>query len=158
MLKRSEQAKQRWGGLHNAIDKWLHERQDVLVGYFQLAGLPPYQKDSHQLPSVDAIRDFCALLMDYISAGHFEVYDQIVNASASQAKEMLKLADELYPKIAETTDTALRFNDTYGEATDKTDFTHFDEALSQLGEAIELRMEYEDQLLATLDEQELIKA
>jgi len=158
MLQRSEQAKQRWGGLHNAIDRWLHERQDVLVGYFQLAGLPPYQKDSHQLPSVDAIRAFCELLMDYVSAGHFEVYDQIVSASAEHTKDMLKLADELYPKIADTTDVALRFNDTYGDATDKTDFKHFDQDLSNLGEAIELRMEYEDQLLATLDEQELIKA
>lgn len=150
MLKQTEQAQQRWGGEHEAVDRWLHERQQLLVRYFQLAGLPPYSTDQQQLPSAESIRDFCELLMDYVSAGHFEVYDHIVRADSEHTEHMLKLADEVYPKIADSTDLALNFNDQFGDACDQTDYSKFDRQLSQLGEALELRMEYEDQLLQNL--------
>lgn len=156
MLRRSEQAQQRWSGSHPAIDRWLNERQQLLVHYCQLAGLPPFDKDKQQLPTTAAIREFSGLLMDYISAGHFEVYDQIILANANEPERMKAMADDLYPLITDTTDIALAFNDAFGEVTDHDDLSNFDTHLSVLGEAIELRMEFEDRLLHTLDEHELI--
>lgn len=158
MLRRSEQAQERWTGNHQAIDRWLNERQELLVLYCKTAGLPPFDSDKQQLPALKDIREFCSLLMDYISAGHFEVYDQIIQASPDKAKEMAALADELYPLIAQTTDVALAFNDLYGDADEHADLGEFDERLSGLGETIELRMEFEDRLLATLDQHDLIGA
>lgn len=158
MLRRSEQAQERWKGNHQAVDRWLHERQELLVLYCKTAGLPPFDTDKQQLPAIRDIREFCSILMDYISAGHFEVYDQIIQASPDKAKQMSALAEELYPLIAETTDVALAFNDIYGEASDLTELDNFDTKLSALGEALELRMEFEDRLLATLDQHDLIGA
>ena len=63
---------------HPAIDAWLDVRRTLLVEYMQLAGLmPPYSK---ALPSKEALSDFCDRLVDYISAGHFEIYEILIDA------------------------------------------------------------------------------
>ncbi|WP_416306531.1 sigma D regulator [Neptunicella sp. SCSIO 80796] len=147
MLTGIEQAKQKWGGAHNAIDNWLAERQMLLVMYCELAGLPPYQRESQALPDKDKIREFCELLMDYLSAGHFEVYDQLSNGDSLSAR--------LYPKISTTTDEALKFNDCYAETNSDTDMSDFDRALSKLGQQLEERFELEDELINTLHSEHL---
>ncbi|WP_411360964.1 sigma D regulator [Pseudidiomarina sp. YC-516-91] len=156
MLTRQEQAKQRWGGAHQAIDTWLHERQRLLIEYFKLAGLPPYDSDSSALPAHEDIRHFCGLLVDYVSAGHFEIYDQIIANSSHAPKETEELANELFPLISETTEVALAFHDQYGESVDEAHLNDFDRHLSGLGEALELRMEFEDRLLHTLEQHQLL--
>lgn len=156
MLKRNEQAKQRWGGAHKTIDTWLHARQDLLIEYFKLAGLPPYERESQALPAAVDIRNFCAMLMDYISAGHFEIYDQIVESTDNAPQSTKDIASELFPLISDTTEIALDFNDRYSEREDHSDLKDFDRELSSLGEALELRMEFEDRLLAALDQHELL--
>ncbi|RUO63524.1 sigma D regulator [Pseudidiomarina insulisalsae] len=156
MLKRQEQAKQRWGGAHQAVDMWLHERQELLIEYFKLAALPPYERDNQALPALSDIHSFCALLMDYISAGHFEVYDQIIRNCKEAPKVTQELADELFPLIGDTTEIALDFNDTYGEVDDQNLLVDFDQRLSGLGEALELRMEFEDRLLNALEQHRLL--
>ncbi|EKE84529.1 Rsd/AlgQ family anti-sigma factor [Idiomarina xiamenensis] len=156
MLTRAEKAKQRWGGNNQAIDHWLNERQQLLVGYCQLAGLPPYTKDQQELPAIESIREFCGQLVDYVSAGHFEVYDHITREHVSRGHEIGRLTDDLFPLIADTTDIALDFNDRYGNIAADSEFATFDRDLSALGEAIELRLEFEDRLLGDLDQQSLL--
>lgn len=156
MLRRNEQAKQRWGGAHAAVDTWLHERQAMLIEYFKLAGLPPYERDAHALPAAQDVSNFCGLLMDYVSAGHFEIYDQIISNSRSVPESTRELAEELFPLISDTTEIALDFNDKYGEVTPESELNGFDRDLSNLGEAIELRMEFEDKLLNTLEQHQLL--
>lgn len=156
MLKRNEHAKQRWSGAHQAIDTWLQERQAVLVDYFKLAGLTPYERDSQALPAAQDIRHFCELLMDYVSAGHFEVYDQIIRNSQQAPQNTRELANEVFPLISDTTEIALDFNDAYGEINEDNGLQQFDQHLSHLGEALELRMEFEDRLLSTLEQHQLL--
>ena len=156
MLKRNEQAKQRWGGAHAAVDTWLQERQAMLIEYFKLAGLPPYEREAHALPAAQDITHFCELLMDYISAGHFEVFDTIIRNSLKAPKSTRELADEIFPLIGDTTEIALDFNDSYGEVTPESELNGFDRDLSNLGEALELRMEFEDRLLNTLEQHQLL--
>ncbi|AWL13265.1 hypothetical protein HMF8227_02816 [Saliniradius amylolyticus] len=152
MLTKNEQAKQKWGGANQAIDNWLNERQELLVRYCHLAGLPPFERDAQALPDAQSIEDFCSLLMDYVSAGHFEVYDKVVENSKDQEKGKA-LADELYPAISATTDKALSFNDSYAAISDEQNLNGFDKHLSALGEAIETRLELEDQLINRLYKQ-----
>lgn len=149
MLQKIEQAQEKWGGSHHAIDAWLQSRRDLLVHYCKLAGLPPFEREHKALPSHEAIEHFCELLMDYVSAGHFEFYDRIVEESQlnGQAK---KLADEVYPKISVTTDEALHFNDHYADIDEHQDMASFDLHLSKLGQAMEERFELEDRLIQTL--------
>ena len=50
MLTRLEKAQQKWGGSHSVIDKWLTERQELLVLFCRIAGFSPYEKKDHALP------------------------------------------------------------------------------------------------------------
>lgn len=147
MLNKIEQAKQEWGGALSVLDNWLDARQKLVILYCELAGLPPYQQEKRCLPKQAVITEFCQLLLDYASTGHFEVYHQIIEQSKLDGKENLKIAQELYSRITTTTDVALNFNDTYAEnASDKT-LLNFDNDISKLGQVMESRFEREDQLL-----------
>lgn len=152
MLRRNENARQRWGGHHQAVDKWLEERQGLLIHYFQLAGLPPYDKGAKGLPSSAEIKSFCQILVDYVSTGHFEIYEQLVQSADAQDEEVRKITLRVYPLITVTTERVLNFNDKYTEVTSNDPLLDFDNDLSALGEALEVRMELEDQLLVSLEE------
>ncbi|CCQ09279.1 Regulator of sigma D [Pseudoalteromonas luteoviolacea B = ATCC 29581] len=150
MLTRLEEAQAQWGGSHSVIDNWLAERQELLVLYYQVAGCAPYDKNDHALPDHAQIQSFCQILLDYLSAGHFEIYDDLVQQCEKKGPESLKLAQALYPRIAESTDLALDFNDKYAEALNESVSADFDRDLSTLGEALELRFELEDELIHNL--------
>ncbi|OUS71846.1 anti-RNA polymerase sigma 70 factor [Pseudoalteromonas sp. A601] len=150
MLTRLEKAQQKWGGSHTIIDKWLTERQELLVLYCKIAGFAPYDKKDHALPDQLQIQSFCQILMDYLSAGHFEVYDDIAKACEQKGQKSQQLANDLYPRISDTTDIALDFNDKYAEVAKDELLNDFDNDLSKLGEALELRFELEDELIDNL--------
>lgn len=143
MLVGVQQARQKWGGAHSAIDNWLAERQQLLVMYCELAGLPPYQP-TPGLPDAAKIEAFCEILMDYISAGHFEIYTQL------GSDEPDGLDKSLLPQIMPSTDTALAFNDKYAEIEPDNLLKDFDRDLSGLGQQLEERFELEDQLIHSL--------
>jgi regulator of sigma D len=147
MLTKLEQAKEVWGGTLPIIDNWLEARQECVILYCQLAGLPPYQQETRSLPEQDNITKFCQILLDYASTGHFEVYEQIIAQCKVDGEENLKIAQELYSRITKTTDTALNFNDKYAENASDKALLDFDKDLSKLGQVMEDRFEREDQLL-----------
>jgi regulator of sigma D len=147
MLTRLEQAKEEWGGTLSIIDTWLEARQECVILYCQLAGLPPYQQETRSLPKQAGITRFCQILLDYASTGHFEVYEQIIAQCKVDGEENLKIAQELYSRITKTTDTALNFNDKYAENASDKALLDFDKDLSELGQIMEGRFEREDQLL-----------
>ncbi|NQZ05872.1 MAG: sigma D regulator [Algicola sp.] len=158
MLTRLEQAQDKWGGSHSAIDNWLNERQELLVRYCQLAGTSQFDQQEKALPNEKDILLFCQVMMDYISAGHFEVYEQIVKACKVNGNDSHSLATTLYPKIDCTTDTALTFNDRYADKNSAENagksaeevFASFDTDLSHVGQALEERFGFEDELIETL--------
>ncbi|GAA0859852.1 Rsd/AlgQ family anti-sigma factor [Aliiglaciecola litoralis] len=152
MLNQLEANKQQWIGLHKSIDTWLQERQKLLVQYCQLAGLAAAERQDKRLPESNAISDFCETLVDYVSTGHFEVYDRLMAESNSQA-EQSRLEDELYPKISASTEDALAFNDCYAEISNESELSEFDVQLSRLGQKLEERFELEDQLISAYAKQ-----
>ena len=147
MLTKLEQRKKQWGG-NQVIDQWLQDRQSVLVAYCELAGIPPYENHDRQLPSNDEIKRFCQRLMDYISAGHFEIFDNIVAQCKTNGERNSAQAKALYPKINQSTDFALLFNDTFADSTNNNQ--DFDSQLAKLGQQLEERFTLEDELLAIL--------
>lgn len=152
MLSRNELARQRWEGHHQALDHWLEERQVMLIGYCQMAGLPPYDKSGNGLPSSQDIQAFCGVLVDYVSTGHFEIYEHLISAANVQSDKVRKVTMQIYPLITATTERVLNFNDKYAEATSHDLHSDFDADLSNLGETLEVRMELEDRLLQSLEE------
>ncbi|MBU2980127.1 sigma D regulator [Alteromonas sp. C1M14] len=140
MLNKLEQAKEKWGGASGIIDNWLKARQQLLVRYCELAGLS--DKNS-ALPDAQEISEFCTLMMDYCSAGHFGIYDQLTNTD-DQAQS---LKERYYPQIARTTDKILAFSDHYSDSFSTQQASSFDNELASLGEVIEERLALEDELI-----------
>jgi len=151
MLTKLEQAQQAWGGNHNAIDHWLEERQKLIVEYCKIEGVPPFDHNT-ALPSSEKLQVFCQLLIDYLSTGHFEVYDQIVSQCAENGSQSLDLAQQIQPKIVLTTEALVEFNDKYAECKKDSDslMLSLDKDMSKVGEILEQRFELEDKLLYTL--------
>ncbi|WP_298445855.1 sigma D regulator [uncultured Ferrimonas sp.] len=150
MLTKLEKAVTAWGGSSKLVDQWLNSRRELLINYCQLAGLPPYNNDAAALPEEQHIKQFCGLLMDYVSAGHFEVYDQVASACEQHGQQSRQLAEELLPQINNSTDIALDFNDHYTNGVNDERMLQLDQALSKLGQAMEERFALEDRLLETL--------
>jgi regulator of sigma D len=117
MLKNCRSAKERWGGVNTIIDRWLQERQEMLVSYCALSTIDTFSEDNSD--HRQRVRHFCQILMDYISAGHFEVYDQLIKEGRDFGdKDALKAAAKPYTAIDTTTEKLLDFNDKYQETDD----------------------------------------
>jgi regulator of sigma D len=148
MLENCQNAKERWGGVSEIIDKWLKERQDLIVKFCSLSGTSDLSRSGNVAQEFE---NLCELLVDYVSAGHFEVYDQLV----AEAKEFddggIELAEKIIPKIQQTTEQALRFNDRF-DVTEKSErgLSVLLSDLSELGEILEERFELEDLLIESL--------
>ncbi|MGP0172879.1 sigma D regulator [Pseudomonas sp. NCHU5208] len=145
MLESCRNAQERWGGVHQLIDRWLHERHELVKAYKGLVDTPP-----SSAVSAERLHGFCELLVDYVSAGHFEVYEQLTSeAKAFNDRRGLELAKQIYPRIEAITEVALAFNDrcdgSGGEGTGEL-LTE----LQRLGPLLHERFELEDCLIEVL--------
>ena len=91
-------------------------------------------------PQTRAIEDFRSALMDYVCAGHFEVYEHLVEANL-EAKELLSA---LYLAIHDTTKATLVFDDVCTVPESPEELTPL---LADLGLRLEERFVLEDQLI-----------
>jgi len=132
-----------------AVQNWLADRSQMIVMYCKLTGI----RNQTKLPEDKQINGFCGILIDYVSAGHFEVYQEIVNDCDIHGSTSIALLESLYPEISQTTDIVVDFNQKYSQKMiDENDLiTQFDSDLSVLGEAIAKRVDLEDSLIDTLN-------
>lgn len=128
------------------IDKWLRERQQMMVLYWELAGLDPFVPDKS---SKQLLRDFCQVLVDYMAFGHFEVLDRI-GRGEERRLAVARAAEEVYDRLVEAAEVAVAFNDKYDTSDHNQPLDQLDGDLSLLGEEIALRVEMEDRLIAAL--------
>ncbi|MES9937230.1 MAG: Rsd/AlgQ family anti-sigma factor [Sedimenticola sp.] len=138
--------KERRGRTQDVIDNWLSERQQMLVLYCQLAGLEPFEPDK---PNKQLLRDYCQVLVDYMAFGHFEVYDRIAQGE-ERRREVLDMAEEIYPRAVEVTEMVVAFNDKYDTSDHEQPLDHLDQDLSALGEDLAGLIEMEDRLVAAM--------
>ena len=98
----------------------------------------------------DKNRDFCAVLVDYVSAWHFEVSEQLVTEAKAFGDEgALQLAEQINPRINDITQIALAFND-HCEKGECKDPERFSKKLGDLGSLLHERFELEDCLIEVL--------
>ena len=143
MLESCRNAQERWGGVHLLIDRWLQERH-ALVNAFD--GLH-VESDS---ATRQALQRFCQLLVDYVSAGHFEIYEQLLaEAKAFGDARGIELAKQIYPRIEAITEVALAFND-HCDNGDSRDSASLHAELKRLGQLLHERFELEDCLIEVL--------
>ncbi len=146
MLNNCKNAKERWGGVSEIIDRWLEERQQMLVQYCELSALEA--SAAHDAVRGDKLRGLCQILVDYVSAGHFEIYDQLMKEGREfDDDEALQEAGKLYSQVDKTTEVLLDFNDKYLETDD---LASLNGDLSGLGETLETRFSAEDRMIAVL--------
>jgi regulator of sigma D len=108
-----------------------------------------YSDHSLQIDIQDfPIEHFCESLMDYISAGHFEVYETLLHESTAELEANRELLEQIYHSIETTTDLALSFNDKYrNEEVHSSEDASLPRDLQSLDDALTLRFALEDQLL-----------
>ncbi|MFV8780783.1 sigma D regulator [Microbulbifer sp. SA54] len=146
MLENCKSARERWGGVSEIIDRWLHSRQNLLVSFCHLSEKKAFEDGDKEAEG--NLRELCQQLVDYVSAGHFEIYDQLIQeGQAFGDSEGLQQAKALYREIDATTDVAVDFNDKYQETDD---LSALSQDLSNLGVALETRFAAEDRMIDTL--------
>jgi len=127
------------------IENMLDERRQMLVLLWEL-----YRQSSDDTNAdfYDNLNQFLNVLVDYISAGHFGLYQRIVDGN-ERRQRVLRTAEETYPRIAETTQAALDFSEKYEHPEDHHDDELIND-LSRLGEEVATRIELEDQLILAM--------
>jgi regulator of sigma D len=129
------------------VDHLLTERSEMLAAFCRIAGLEPYSDDK---PGPQSVQKFCQILVDYIAAGHFALYDRIINRR-ERRQQLVQLANDLYPEIARVSDVVVRFNDKYDTEEHSEDHAgELSKDLSDLLEQMTLRIELEDQLIGIM--------
>ncbi|CAH0527293.1 Regulator of sigma D [Vibrio hippocampi] len=149
MLNKFKQVQEQWGGSSEVIDHWLETRQALIVEYCKLASLQPSSSQGNvaELPSPKDLKSFSGHLVDYISEGHFKIYDMVMDKWQATGFKTNEDIDATYAKIVMTTEPLLEFNDKYSKLLADDELTAFETDMSKVGEILELRFEVEDHLI-----------
>jgi regulator of sigma D len=127
---------------YELIVKLQNGRREVWSLYCNVAELKPFSAN-------DAVKSlltqFSQLLVDYVSLGHFGVYERLL-AGTERRSRVLTVAKELYPEFSKTTDAAISFNDKYDNVQKIEVFEDLEQDLSVLGESLAKRIDLEDRL------------
>ncbi|HHU7268571.1 TPA: Rsd/AlgQ family anti-sigma factor, partial [Escherichia coli] len=96
MLNQLDNLAERVRGSNKLVDRWLHVRKHLLVAYYNLVGIKP-GKESYMRLNEKALDDFCQSLVDYLSAGHFSIYERILHKLEGNGQ--LARAAKIWPQL-----------------------------------------------------------
>ena len=137
---------QQFRAVDDLLTRWLKERRELLGRYTEIAVTLDSGLDGKNLEQRQQV--LCQLLVDYVSAGHFEVFHELVHEAESFGDGSCALAEHLMPAIGDTTEVILAYEEKYGDGGVFPDTLERD--LSALGEVLESRFVLEDRLIAGL--------
>jgi regulator of sigma D len=143
MMKESKDERRK--SSEDYIRDMLKERRELLSLLFQTSAMGAKVAKPEDI----LLEDFCQTLVDYIAAGHFSLYERITG-KRERRQTVADQAMQAYPQIAQTTDIALQFNERYANGAEGMDRDILQQDLSQLAEALTLRMELEDRLINSM--------
>ena len=132
--------------MSSLIDELIQERQQVWSLYCKVADMKPFTSEQ---PIQNLLNEFCQILIDYISLGHFGIYQRIIEGN-ERRNAVLRAAETIYPEIAETTEAAVSFNDKYVKPNNSEIIESLEQDLSILGEKLAQRIDAEDQLCSVM--------
>lgn len=137
---------------HNRVDalvrRWLEERQSLIAQMMALGDDSRRKADPAALP--ERVQAFCEVLMDYVSAGYFEVYDELLAEGETHGRRVQSEGQALFQRLQPTLDAIIRFNDLYEDPDDEEVLASLSHELSGLGLVLEGRFEIEDRMIALL--------
>ncbi len=125
-------------------------RTETLSLYTELANQQPFEGDE---VTREALQDFCQALIDYAASAHFQLY-RYISDKLERRTPVIEVAGSIYPRIAQTTDRILRFNDRYEDvdlmSCDGEVLERLSADLSSLGETLAERIQLEDQVISAM--------
>ncbi|NNM50837.1 MAG: Rsd/AlgQ family anti-sigma factor [Pseudomonadales bacterium] len=143
--------------MDHVIQDWLKERQKLIVLLCSIQDDPSWHED--HVPTGTKVQSFCQTLMDYVSAGHFEIYDALIHEAERCGRlQDLEKAQLLHARLQTSTDSALRFNDLFDDEESCEDKVALAAGLSELGIALEERFQIEDEMLALLHDHPVVES
>jgi len=142
MLDQATQSLVKFSGHSQSLDRWLQHRQLLVSGYFHMIT----KAQATTLPKLSDVRYWCVELVDYLTAGHFQVFSELVPVADAPQKTTDDF-DAKYSSISSTTDVLLKMQETvFGLNEDNN--VALQEMLSGLGETLAKRLEMEDLLIS----------
>ena len=134
------------------IKQLISERNSVLSQYYNLASRADEDTVEESADDVmEMLQEFCQDLVDYMATGHFEIYRRIEDGDERRT-DILELSEEIYPRITNTTQVAIDFNDLYDASKnyDKEVLNDLPKQLTVLGVNLATRIDLEDKFINTL--------
>jgi len=131
---------------HGMIDELVNVRAQMLTLYGELAAQHPFKDDES---TSELLEQFCQSLIDYTADSHFRLY-RFIDERKERRHAVIKVADQVYPKIVSTTQTILDFNDKYDVTEHNNLLTALEGDLSMLGENLADRIELEDEVIKVM--------
>jgi len=125
------------------VQQLVRERTQMLSLYSELASKHPFV-DSDTIS--DLLEQFCQALIDYAADAHFRLY-RFIDEKRERRRAVIDVADEVYPKIVNSTQSILDFNDKYDLEDYSEQLFALGDDLSRLGESLADRIELEDRVI-----------
>ena len=132
----------RWRAVDVLLQRWLAERQQLLSLLCDLSGR--VKGGARRAETRQTLDRFCEVLVDYVSAGHFEVFCALLEEGERFGARRCREAARLYAGIVPTTSVALDFNDHFFNGGSGRDLAV---ELSRLGQILAERFDREDALI-----------
>ncbi|PKM22644.1 MAG: Rsd/AlgQ family anti-sigma factor [Gammaproteobacteria bacterium HGW-Gammaproteobacteria-14] len=148
MATQAHQALQKWQRIELLVQQWLNERQQLIT---LLNSLPPLiASNAQRNPLPQRIQEFCQLLMDYISAGYFEIYRELAE-EARCLRRNNGLDASVLKRLDISTDAALSFNDDFDTPEHiRILQNRLPQRLADLRSKLQERFALEDQLIVSI--------
>jgi regulator of sigma D len=144
MTTSGTQESERRNQTRDVVNKLLAERKELLALLFNSSSSDPVASVIER----ERLKEFCQILVDYIAAGHFGLYQRLSDGLERRAA-VLKVADQVFPSIQAITSNAVAFND----KCEANNYQRTDEVmknLSELAEELSTRFELEDQVIEAM--------
>jgi regulator of sigma D len=129
---------------HKLIDELVHTRNEMLSLFSRLIAHRPFKAQDGEIPRL--VEEFCQALIDYTADAHFRLY-RYIDERSERRRKIIEVANKVYPKIMNTTQAILDFNDKYETEETCDDVDDLSVDLSQLGEYLAERIELEDKVI-----------
>lgn len=140
----------RWQRIEALVHGWLEQRQRIIVLLCTIQGLRGFE-DARPRSIQIQVQEFCQLLMDYISAGYFEIYQELVREARQFNDGQPVIAEHLLRQMDDSTAEALAFNEDFATRDHCLgQLEQLPERLTLLTEMLEERFALEDQLILSV--------
>lgn len=154
MTVESKDALEQWRRIESLVQHWLEERRRLIYLLCAVRGIRGLTFDG--VPVHYRVQQFCQVLMDYISAGHFEIYRELAREARFFNSDNAELVGKILQELEDSTDEALAFNEDF-ESPESCDalLDTLPQRLSNLLEKLEERFALEDQLIVSIHQRGL---